>query len=499
MWHMPRRTYAKLNRHADGTFAQEASARVDHAYMMRDRVMPYEIHNYAHNNEWLVRNLVYTGRVRDAIDLAKNMIELPRHPKFTRSTGAEFGRARLFDVLSLHELWPQLLELIDTPYLNETPTPAQRVRRLRYLGVAAAATGQRELAMEQVLALEAMRAKLRVEMYETAAKAEADARAAKKKPAEVKKARQDARREKSDLVKEIERAVAHVAGQQAIAAGDHASAVEQWALAEVPKEHLARLHLRAGDPAKAIDVARAATEDKANQVYPLASYVDVLYRAGKTKEAKAAFDRLRPLSASIDHGTSIYASLKEPARAFGYDRDWRRPRTIAADVGQRPNLDALGPFRWGPSPAPDFNALAADGTTLLLSTYRGKPVVVLFYLGYGCLHCTRQLQAFAPLTADFAAAGVSLVAISTDAPADLHRAWQAAKLDGKAFPFPLASDAKFDVFRRYHCFDDFENVPLHGTFLIDAAGRIRWRDVGAEPFTDTAFLLAETKRLLSQP
>ena len=82
MWHMPGHTYTKVKRYADAAWQQEASARVDHAHMMRDRVMPDQIHNYAHNNDWLVENLAYIGRVRDSIDLAKNLVELPRHPRY---------------------------------------------------------------------------------------------------------------------------------------------------------------------------------------------------------------------------------------------------------------------------------------------------------------------------------------------------------------------------------------------------------------------------------
>jgi hypothetical protein len=41
--------------------AQEASARVDHAHMMRDRVLPDQIHNFAHNNEWLIRDMMFVG------------------------------------------------------------------------------------------------------------------------------------------------------------------------------------------------------------------------------------------------------------------------------------------------------------------------------------------------------------------------------------------------------------------------------------------------------
>src|SRR5215467_948325 len=55
LWHMPGHTYSVLKRYADAAWQQEASARVDHAQMMRDHVLPDQIHNYAHNNEWLIR------------------------------------------------------------------------------------------------------------------------------------------------------------------------------------------------------------------------------------------------------------------------------------------------------------------------------------------------------------------------------------------------------------------------------------------------------------
>ncbi len=55
------------------------------------------------------------------------------------------------------------------------------------------------------------------------------------------------------------------------------------------------------------------------------------------------------------------------------------------------------------------------------------------------------------------------------------------------------------MFRAYGAFDDFEDVNLHGTFLVDGDGLVRWNDVGFEPFMDAAFLLAESKRLLTRP
>ncbi len=164
MWHMPGHIYSSLQRYGDAAWSQEASARVDHAYMMRDRVMPYEIHNYAHNNEWLIRDLLFVGRVADGIDLAKNMIELPRHPKYGASTnrgsGAEYGYERIIDALSQHQMWEEYLRLCETGYLPAGEgKPEHQLRRLRFKGVAHAALGQTKEAEKVIAEIRVMKAK----------------------------------------------------------------------------------------------------------------------------------------------------------------------------------------------------------------------------------------------------------------------------------------------------------------------------------------------------
>jgi len=122
--------------------------------------------------------------------------------------------------------------------------------------------------------------------------------------------------------------------------------------------------------------------------------------------------------------------------------------------------------------------------------------VVIFYLGFGCLHCVEQLQAFAPLVKDFEAAGLSLVAISTESKDDMATALANFSPDG-TFPIPLVPNQQLDVFKAYRVFDDFEEMPLHGTFLIDGQGMVRWHDISYEPFLEIDFLLNESKRLLT--
>ena len=122
---------------------------------------------------------------------------------------------------------------------------------------------------------------------------------------------------------------------------------------------------------------------------------------------------------------------------------------------------------------------------------------MVFYLGYGCLHCAEQLQAIAPMVEDFDKAGIDLIAVSSDDLEGLGKSQE--NYDGEKIPFPLVANPSQDVFKAFRAYDDFEDLPLHGTFLIDGEGRVRWQDISYDPFVDTEFLLTESKRLLRLP
>jgi peroxiredoxin len=162
-------------------------------------------------------------------------------------------------------------------------------------------------------------------------------------------------------------------------------------------------------------------------------------------------------------------------------------------LGERPDLDTLGPFRWRPSPAATWSLPDAENRSVSLTDYRGRPVVVIFYLGFGCLHCVEQLQAFAPAAEKFKAAGIELVAIGSDSHQSLCDSLENYK--DKPLGFPLLSDPELRTFQAYRCYDDFEKLPLHGTFLIDGEGLVRWQDISFEPFKNPEFLLEEAQRL----
>jgi peroxiredoxin len=189
------------------------------------------------------------------------------------------------------------------------------------------------------------------------------------------------------------------------------------------------------------------------------------------------------------------ARIAPIAKELGYTADWKVAKPMLPDTGMRPPLDWLGPFRWQPSPASSWTLQDASNTPHSLGEYHGKPVIVLFFLGHGCLHCAQQVQAFGAAAKDFAAAGIEIIAVSSDDAAGLKQSIE--NYQSGVIPFPLVADNSLTTFKSYRCYDDFEQQPLHGAFFIDGNGLVRWQDISYEPFQDAKFLLGEAKRLVS--
>lgn len=567
MWHMPGHIYSRLKRYGDAAWQQEASARVDHAQMIRDGLLPDQIHNFAHNNEWLIRNLNHVGRVDDAIDLAINMIQLPRHPKYNtleKKGSTHYGRLRLVETLIQYECWDQAYTLCQGPLLEPTDDEKEQLVRLRLLGVASFMTGNASAGDEVLADLNAQLTKQRDkqkaagdkaadeatdkavdktkvkqagEAARKAALAEltsdektkapasekiADEKIADEKPSEaesisarvadaesksrseqieaarktIDKARTAARKPFATPINNLVKAVAEVEGFRELAAENYQAAVPllKKAAGNVQPYPLALCQLRSGDPKSAIDALKKQVGKSKQEVLPLAWLTDLYARAGDWQLAKETFAQLRELSSDLDLSAAPFARLQPIAADLDLPTDWRQPAEPKDDLGDRPDLDSLGPFRWHPSPAPTWQLTDSQGNSRCLSEFHGRPVVLIFYLGFGCLHCAEQLQAFAPKAEEFAKAGIEILAISSDGESDLQKSIDL--YDDKPLPFALISDPDLATFKAYRVFDDFENQPLHGTFLIDGEGRIRWQDVGFEPFMEPEFVLDEAARLL---
>ena len=259
MWHMPGHIYSKLKRYDDAAWQQEASARVDHAYMMRDRILPDQIHNYAHNNEWLIRDLTFVGRAYDAIEMAKALIRNPAHPKYNAHDAKKsfgYGRERLCDLLTAFELWDDTICLADSPFFDATNVEAEQVRRLRMLGRACFRNGDLERGCEVLSDCIRMKQKVISDRDAAIAKAKDD-----KKP--TTKAESDA---KTRLTR-LDETIAELSGYVHLHYKAHDDAKTSFAAAgKMDQSVLADLRFRAGKPDEAIDMLRRDVKSHEGEV-----------------------------------------------------------------------------------------------------------------------------------------------------------------------------------------------------------------------------------------
>jgi peroxiredoxin/tetratricopeptide (TPR) repeat protein len=460
-WHMPGHTYTGLKRYADAAYQQEGSARVDHAYMIRDRVMPFEIHNYAHNNQWLCTSYSHIGRVRDAIAVARNLVEQPRDPqKNNASDGGSpqrSGRIRWAELLSRYELWDDLIAATTSGALDWSDMPYEQMHKAHFLGQAYAAKDDARKLAEQIEVLRKLK------------------------------------------VSETKSALAELEGYELLAKGDVGPAFDSFAKAATMRtEALARAHLKARNFGFAESVARKAIDENPNQVPPLAAQVEILHAVGYDKGAQDAYRRLEPLAKCADPDLPVFRRLEPIVARWKADETWKEtppaPTGGTDDtVADRIDLNTVGPLVWSPFPAEPFSIADTTGKVRDLAKLRGKNVLVLFFLGEKCAHCQQQLQTFGKQIDALKALNVETLSISTD-DVEATRSLKNNQ-DGVKFPMPMLADPGLEYFKRYRAFDDFENQPLHGTFLIDTQGNVRFQRISADPFLDVEFIKAEAARL----
>ena len=505
-WHMPGHTYTELQRYADAAYQQEGSARVDHAYMMHDHVMPFEIHNYAHNNQWLATSLSHIGRARDSIIVARNLVEQPRDPQKNGPNDGgspqRSGRLRWVETLIKYELWDDLIAATTSGALDWTDIPAEKAQKAYSLGLAYAAKGDQARLAEQIAALKAIpegRRGRREGPPPPAAQASAapkpstttpPAAAPAPAPAPAPTPTPPSPGPNAALVAELE-------GHEFLARGEALKALEAFAKArQMSPEALAQAHLTARNFGFAETPARSAVDQKPNQFVPLATLVEVLHANNKDAEARETYRKLEPMLRQADKDTPIARRLAAIVEGWKSQGGWTpspEPSTDETVAAGRVELEPLGPLAWSPWRAEPFALTDTDGKTFTLAEHKGRNVVVLFYLGNKCAHCMQQLQEFGKQMKAFQALDTDLVAIGTDTMEDAKSL--KANADGIKFPMPLLPDPSLDVFKTYQAFDDFENAPLHGAFLIDKQGNVRFQRISADPFLDVEFLKGEAARV----
>ena len=473
-WHMPGHTYTGLQRYPQAAYQQEASARVDHAYMIADRVMPFEIHNYAHNNQWLATTYSHMGRVKDGLTVARDLVDQPRDPaknhKNDGGSSQRSGRARLTELFVKYELWDDLVRDVQSGLLDFSDAPQEQRMKWQALGRAALAKNDKALLSKQLVEVQAV--------------------------VDAQNKLEEKKRDKP-LLTATQNLLTELQGYSDLMSGDAGPAFEKFTKAGLRADSLARLHFAAKNYGFAEAEAKKLVDQSPNQYQPLAQYVEALEAVGKTQKAQETYQKLVPMLRHADKDSPIAKRLA--AITAGWKaKGWAEPVDADAKKPVVPNaidLAKLGPLSWHPSPAFEFQLPDTTGKLWRMSDRKatGRNTILIFFLGGKCAHCMQQLQLFGKEFENFKKAGADIVAISTD---DLEKSRELKNnADGVKFPMPILSSPDLAAFKQHFAYDDFEKLPLHAVFIIDTNGMVRFQRISPDPFLDVEFVKSESARV----
>jgi thioredoxin-dependent peroxiredoxin len=144
-------------------------------------------------------------------------------------------------------------------------------------------------------------------------------------------------------------------------------------------------------------------------------------------------------------------------------------------------------------PAPDFNLPDQDGKTRTLEDFRGKWLVLYFYVKDDTPECTEQARGFRDYIPELAALRAQVVGVSVDD--STSHAHFARKY---ALAFPLLADSTGETAARYHSLGGDGrpgNLAKRNTFLIDPQGRIAKIYLSVSPSRNPIEVIEDLKRV----
>lgn len=141
--------------------------------------------------------------------------------------------------------------------------------------------------------------------------------------------------------------------------------------------------------------------------------------------------------------------------------------------------------------APDITARRRDGTTLTLSSLRGRYVLVYFYPKDDTPGCTAEARALNDTLSALTESGADVIGVSTDS-------WESHQRFSEKYglEFALASDSDHEIRKAYGVGKMMGMLPVvqRVSFLIGPDGRVAhvWPHVSASKHA--AEVLAEVRR-----
>ena len=471
--HMPGHIFSGVGMWHEAAIAMDSATRVEKQYMRQRMIFPFNNWNYAHNKNYLSYIHEQLGMAEAAIGGARQLLAAPRDPKYDKPDeyGTQWqGIIALMRALIKYERWDEILAPKTFPWGESVRDKTHKAycETLAHIGL-----GNLEKAAKS---------------YATHANLQSDI----KKP-------ENKWLEKTYLLQSLE-----MRASLALQKGDTLTGLGQLSEAAQrefeAREHqndppsyprvlynvLGRAYLAQASPLLAAAAFEKTLEMVRNDGFALSGLAEAYAAMGEKEKARDAYSRLLYVWSDADRGLKWF----ERARSLGLEAKPRDSSPGSQRNFKTTTLQHFGPNLWEPYEAPRLDALDSKGKRVTLEEFRGKNVLLIFYLGEECPHCLEQLTQVTKNKDQFSRLDTEVLAISSDTPER-----NAASLKLGALPFTLLSDSSFENARRFKSYDDFEELALHSTILIDRRGRVHWARTGGDPFTDFDFLFKELKRL----
>jgi len=479
--HMPGHIFSIVGMWNEAAIAMDAATRREKQYMQQRLNFPFNNWNYGHNLNYLSYIQEQLGMVNAAIFGSRQLIDAPLDPQGNddspRSTHS-YGIAALARVWLKYERWDDLLKEGSIPWRDIF---FDKANRAYFEARAHFAKGELEAAGKSLAAHTALKKDLEKnkawpisDVYEIQAQ-------------ELRGRLALARGETLEGLKFLSEAAQKEFDLQKMYA-------DPPIYPEVLYNSLGEAYLQTRSPVLAATAFEKALGLTRNDLFSLSGLVRAYAAAGEQAKAEDAMARLLFVTADADKGLPVVTR----AVAAGITA---KPRDSSPGPQRnylRTSLEKFGPNRWEPYKAPALEVKDASGKRVTLDEYKGKNVILVFYLGAECPHCMRQLHAIGEKKSDWERLNTVVLAVSSAAP---DKNAQGLKDFGE-LPIRLLSDDHYANAHRFHSYDDFEEAELHSTILIDGEGRVRWARNGGDPFSDMAFLVKQVERMntpLAQP
>ncbi len=473
--HMPGHIYTKIGMWHEAAIAMDSATRIELRYMNDRLALPFETWNYPHNRNYLCYIQEQLGMESASLQGARDMLSAPRDPDLNSDSAGRTileGHEAMVRALIKFERWDQILAKGVVVWSDKDD--AGKFEKAFSETLALNGLGKLKEAKERLEDMKALQIKM------TAVIKDPDISATKGISAAMNIVQGMVALSEGHLL-EGQKALLNAAEEDTNHYGGDPPN-QPWPVIRL----LGDDYRKRGQNPLAIECYERALKQEPNDAFALSGLALAHDAAGNKDKAAYYAGRLESVWSQADPNLKWLEDVKKLGLVTKSIAETPRPERIYHPK----ELDVMGPMNWRPFHAPALQVQNVKGKPVKLTDFAGKNVLLVFFLGDECVHCVGQLKSINDRVSDFEAQNTVVLAVCSATPAKLKESSTLGKVN-----VTLLSDKNHENARRFASYDDFEDIELHSTILIDKKGCVRWKRTGGDPFTNMDFLVNELKRI----